>query len=253
MRELESPDASTKAIGEIIARDIGMTATILKLVNSSFFGLARQITNPAEAVGLLGLDVIQGLAVSSHVFAALNVKNVLGFSFEDLWVHCLNAAGIAKYIAQSEGWSKELVDVSFLGGLLHDVGKLVLASVAGDQYNQTLDKVRVNDDLIWRAEKSVLGTTHAEVGAYLLGLWGMPDAVVGAIAFHHYPSQSPDPGLPLLAVHAANFIEHECRIIHEHYCKREVDGEFLRRSNVEGKLAGWLKRCESLLQSGEQS
>jgi len=127
-----------------------------------------------------------------------------------LWAHSLDTGAAAKAIAQMENAERKLADEAFVAGLLHDTGKLVLAANYVDQYGEVLKLMR-NDSLEpCQAEQQVFGASHADVGGYLLGLWGLPVPVVEAIAFHHRPAGAPEKSMsPLTAVHAGNALVHQ--------------------------------------------
>ncbi len=206
--ELESDDTSMDRIGDVIGSDIAMTAKILQLVNSSFFGLPQHITCPKHAVSMLGLNIIRPLALSANAFTQYEDPHVDGYSLEQSIQHSLAVATTARTIAESVTEQNHLVDDSFIAGVMHDVGKLILAVNLTDRF---ADAVRLAHDEgieLWQAELKVFGTTHAEVGAHLLGLWGLPNPIVEAVAFHHRPA---DAGVqvftPLTAVHVANALQ----------------------------------------------
>lgn len=249
MDELNNENVSLKRVGQLVSTDMGLSATILKLVNSSFFGMRRQVNSPAEAVGLLGLDVIRGLIATSHMFSEFNTEKVRGFSFPCLWEHSLRVAGLARRLCQTKEWGKQVADIAFLGGLLHDLGKLVLAAVDGEKYNLTLEMVRQTNKQLWDMEKLSIGTTHAEAGAYLMGLWGLPELAVQAIAFHHHPRGIPqeDPRA-LAAVHLANCLEHALCIIHPGYARRQPDEDFLRSVGLDPNPETWRGQLAQVLE-----
>ncbi len=190
MEELQSEDPSIHKVGEIISQDPGMASKILQLANSAFFGLRRSISNPADAVAYLGLDRIQHLFLALHAFSQF-IPQVDGtFSIDLLWEHSLSTAALAKAIVEKEGGNKEFVQDAFTAGLLHDIGKLMLACRLEDKHMETVQLARKNGIPLWVAEQQILSITHAEIGAYLLGLWGLPDDIIEAVAYHHRPMDS---------------------------------------------------------------
>ena len=203
--ELQSPDASIKRIGEIVSKDVGMTAKILQLVNSAFFGLRRHVSDPSQAASFLGVDTLKSLVLSVHIFSQLQDAKIEGFCLETLWDHSAATGALAKRIAASAGDDVEgLRDHSLMAGLLHDAGKLVIAANLPGKYASVLAVAEREQHELWVAEREILKNTHAEVGAYLLGLWGLPDPIVEAVAFHHNPRRCLGDGFtPLTAVHAA--------------------------------------------------
>lgn len=209
INELQKQECSMKEIGKIIAEDLGMTAKILKLVNSSFFGFARHISSAEQAVNLLGLNILRSVILYEHIFTIYQNSSLKNFKFEQIWEHSLNVARISRAIMETLTQDRKLIEDAFIAGMLHDLGKLILATNLTAQYAIILNRLRTNERPIWDLEMEVIGTTHAEVGAYLLGLWGLAEPVVEAIAFHHapyYPSVEPR---PLTSVYFANILELE--------------------------------------------
>ncbi len=193
LRELHSPDASLRQVGELIAQDVAMSAKVLRLINSAFFGLHQQVTSPAQAVGLLGLDLIRSLVLTIGIFSHYDQPEYspLRRSLDSLQQHCLKVAHYARTIAKAEKASETLLDEAAVAGMVHDVGKLVLMTSFPQPYAQaalvSIDQRMPQVD----AETAVLGATHAEVGAYLLGLWGFSSDVLTACALHHTPLTPP--------------------------------------------------------------
>lgn len=209
LHELESPDASIKLIEKIISRDMGMSAKLLQLVNSAFFGIGRSISNPAQAVILLGLEAVKNLVLMTHAFSQFNGVKVKGFSMDSLWHHSNRTAGMAKREADTAGADEALLEKSFIGGLLHDVGKLVLTSKFPVEYSRIIEMADERGIPHTEAEYEVLGASHSEIGAYLLGLWGLSHNIVEAAAFHHNPAKCSSRDFSCLTtVHVANALDH---------------------------------------------
>ena len=200
---LQKPNASLADVGKVIGKDIGMTATLLKLVSSAFFGLSKPVSTIERAVSFLGLDMLITLVLAQGIFKEAPPINVPGFSIEGLWQHSLQTASAARVIAGQEGLDKAALDDAFLSGMLHDIGKLVLAQSMPQAYSEVMQGTGMG--LTASIEQDKLHTTHADVGAYLLGLWGLTDAVVEAVAFHERPGDAPTQALGLPAIiHAAD-------------------------------------------------
>lgn len=201
--ELSSPEPSVKRIGDIVSMDLGMSAKLLQLVNSARFGLSRQVSSPGEAVSLLGVSTVRSLVLSSHVFTELDQLDVPGLSAAWLWQHALAVGSLARAIARAEKQTQEQIDLAFTAGLLHDCGMLLLLANRRDEYAVTITTGAEIDDLC-AAEQADFGADHAAIGAYLLGLWALPEPIVEAVAFHHRPSAANVRTLgPLAIVHVA--------------------------------------------------
>jgi putative nucleotidyltransferase with HDIG domain len=206
MDALRSHETSAAEVGAIIAADIAMSAKVLQLINSSFFGIRRQIAEPREAVLYLGIDTVRSLALSVAAFSQFDVQRTSRFSLEALRQHALAVATLARHMGKSLNLEKRAVDEVFSAGLLHDIGRLVLASNCPRDYNDVLAQNAESGISIRQAEQRIFGTTHAEVGAYLLWLWGLPGTVVEAIAVHHRPAETPNPSPIAMLVHIADAI-----------------------------------------------
>jgi putative nucleotidyltransferase with HDIG domain len=245
MEELSSPDYKLTRVGEIIAKDVGMTAKLLQLVNSAFFGLRIHVSNPIYAARLLGPEIIKGLIFSVEVFSKFKKLQESGLSLEEFMEHSMAVASGAKAIAISEKQGPKEVDSTFIAGMLHDIGKLVLAENLPDRYREALELVQKEDMLVWEAEQEILGATHAEVGAYLLGLWGLPENTIKAAAFHHSPMMASDRAYgSLTAVHVANAFETELAEEGEDL-ESLIDSQYLEAVGLTKRLPAWRKLCQT--------
>jgi len=204
-KALSDENASTELIGDIIQTDISMTAKILKLVNSAFFGLRRTIENPHEAVAYLGIETVKTLVLANGIFCESPALETQIFTLDSLWHHSLTVANHAKAIAIAEEADHGVQEAAFTGGILHDVGILLLAANFPEAYDRVVEIVVQEHIPVPEAERRLFRITHAEVGAYLLGLWGIPDPTLEIIKKHHWPLPTLPKGFsPILAVHAAD-------------------------------------------------
>ena len=183
--ELESPTPSVKKAGALIAKDIGMSAAILKMVNSAHFGLAKRVTSPELAVSLLGLDIVQGLVLTAHLFSAFSNAETKLLNLETIVDHCLMVGNLAKEIATHENLPPNVIDSIYIAGILHDVGRLIFASHSPKLYRHVIEIAEKENRQIYEIEQELFGIMHAEIGAYLLGQWGLPELVIELIAYHH--------------------------------------------------------------------
>jgi HD-like signal output (HDOD) protein len=240
MNKLEDPDASAQDVANIIAKDPAMTAKILQLSNSAFFGLRRRISDPRDAVGYLGMDTLKALALSVKVFSQFHVTPTSRFSIDDLGKHTILTGFLARKIATAEKLSKQEVEDSFMAGLLHDIGKLVLVTAAAQKYEEAMKFAETNHVSEHEAEQKIFGTTHSEIGTYLLWLWGLPDIVVEAVAYHHTPCACPAQRIgPLTAVHAANALAYEGDEAATDKPVSGLDLEYLDRLGVSDRVPAW--------------
>ena len=208
--EFQKEEPSMERIGEIISRDIGMTAKILQLVNSAFFGLPQPINNPTDAVLYLGSTTVRSLVLSLQVFSQFDQQSNQSFSLDALAHHCWMTGVVARRVAEAEQKDIKMRDQCFLAGLLHDVGQLILATGLPEEYKQVMQIAKHQNLPLGQAEQEHFGATHADVGAYLLGLWGLPNPIIEAVAMHHCPSLCVVQEFsPVIAVHVADVFVHE--------------------------------------------
>lgn len=248
VQEIRSPNASIPRVAGIVSRDVAMVAKILQLANSAYFGLLCRVTNPEAAVMTLGLKTIQSLALSAQVFSQFDRQLAEVFKMSEIVDHCVAVGGLARALARSERRGLELIDDSLTAGLLHDVGKLVLASNIPDQYGEALRMAKSTGIPTWEAEQQVLGCSHAEIGAYLMTLWGQPEAVVEAIAFHHTPSNAHAKSFgPLMPVHVTNAWEREGQR-QDPEAPSLVDADYVESIGMTGRLPDWRMAYEDVKQ-----
>ncbi len=281
VKEMQSNEPSLLKVGSIIAQDVSMSARILQLVNSAFFGLPQKIVDPQQATIYLGVETLKTLVLSIHVFSLFEEDSeLLGFSLSGLWKHSMDVGNLAKEILNAESVENVIKEEVLMAGLLHDIGKLLLLNVP-DEYMriQEINKNLGSGGLA--AEYEILETSHAELGAYLLGLWGLPIGIVESIAFHHNPfaliekafdvpdktskengentksSCSNDSKLTsnnatfsgfttLTAVHVANALmnQEDCSS-----CTTDlkyIDMRYLKALNLVDKLPEWIECCEKV-------
>ncbi|TWT99310.1 Hydrogenase transcriptional regulatory protein hupR1 [Botrimarina colliarenosi] len=209
VEEMANARACVQTAGKIISRDLGMSAKILQLVNSSFFGLPVRVSDVPHAVALLGLGVIRPLVLTTGVFRQFEGRDLGGFSLARLTDHSMRVAVRARDLASTECEHLSGDDLSdvFLGGLVHDVGRLVLAQHRPGDYARLVSESADQPNRLTDCERELFGATHCEVGGYLLQLWGLPAPLVKAVALHHEPSVSrSDRFEALTAIHAAEVL-----------------------------------------------
>ena len=181
-----------------------MTAKLLQLVNSAMFGVQRHISDPTQAVRFLGLETIKTLALSAQVFSSFDGRRLAGVDAPALWAHSVAVSERARALATLERCDATAVAESLSSGLLHDVGKLVLSDGLGAEYGNVVQESRKSGRPLCEVEQAILGTTHAHVGAYLLGIWGLPQGIVASVAGHHAGCRGETRFGPVAAVSIAN-------------------------------------------------
>ena len=244
MAEMQSDDPSIKNVGAIIGRDVSMAAKILQVVNSVFFGLPQKIGNPQQAVMLLGLENIKSLVLSVKIFSEFSQKKYTWFNLDAIFNHSISVSSHAKAIVKREKMDQDLVNYSLMAGLLHDLGKLILATNFNETYRQVLAETQNSDHRLWELERETFGTSHAEIGAYLMGLWNIENPIIEAIAFHHCPSRSVSSQMGLLAaVHVANALAHEEDSADDPQGELPYDEDYLDRLGVSDRIPEWRQVC----------
>src|SRR6266540_1834456 len=246
--ELQSPDSSIDSIGMLVAQDPVLSAKLLQVVNSAVFGLQLQVASAAEAVMYLGMETTKALVLLAHTFSYFDKIRAADFSVEKLWKHSVTTGKFAEKIARAQGCEAELVGQAFTAGMLHDIGKLLLAANVTDQFKEAIGQARKESLHLWDAESKVFGATHGELGACLLGIWGLPMPIVEAVALHHYPIRFLSKQFcPLTAVHAANAIEHQIEKDNQGLIASTADVNYLTELGLIERLDGWQDLCQEKL------
>jgi HD-like signal output (HDOD) protein/CheY-like chemotaxis protein len=241
--QLKDPESQLDDISQIIARDIGMTAQILKLVNSAYFGLPQRISGLEDAVAFLGLETIKTLVLCINAFSQYNGIKLPGFTMESLWKHSLAVASLAKKISRIEGMDRNQIEESFVAGMLHDTGLLILACNFTAEYKLALEFAAMEKLTVDEAEQRVFGVNHAIAGGYLLGLWGLPVPLVEAIALHHKPEEATDTSFsPLSAVHFADsLIQSDDGPLTQGAAPARLNLDYLAKLGLADRLKTWEK------------
>ena len=242
VRELQSATASLDKVGELIGRDPAMTAKILQLANSAVFGLQEPVTQPANAVLYLGMETTQSLILLAHTYSYFDQFKGLSFMIEELWQHSMATGQLARRISRVEMGVKSasMPEEASTAGMLHDLGKLALVANLPQPYHQARVLARARRIPMWEAEREFFGASHAEVGACLLAVWGLPVSIVEAVALHHLPAQLVHSSFcPLTAVHVANVFEHASRPAASDDLMPEVDLEYLKAMGLDHRLEAW--------------
>ncbi len=251
VEEINSPYPTIAKVAQIIARDPGMTAKVLKLANTR--GPTNRISDIVEATHTLGLDNLKSFVLAAEIFSDIRQDGQsLAFDVDALWQHGLTVSEYAKKIADHEVDNQQIVDDSYTAALLHDIGLLILASKLPDEFEEAMAHAREQHTTLIQAERKVLGATHAEVGAYLLDLWGLADEIVKAISHHFFPSGEPDEMYtfeeedefaPLTAVHVANYFCEDEESTDDEYGKAELDMDYLEGLGVDVHVSDWWDLC----------
>jgi len=244
-KALADPETPIDRVVRIVEKDVAISAKILQLVNSAFFGLTRDISDIKMAVSYLGINILQNLVVSAEAFRMFQPKKTIpGFSMEELHAHSQLTARIAAHFSAD----KKVPTAVVVGALLHDVGKLVIAERAPDHFARAISGAREEGRPLFVVEEELIGVSHAEVGAYLLSLWGLPYPVVEAVAHHHHPERVSQHRLDMITVvYLSNLLAHENSgeasppaLIHQ-----EIDAGILDAVGMADQLPEWRQVAEA--------
>jgi HD-like signal output (HDOD) protein len=245
--EMNKEDVSLKRVAGIIGKDVAMTAKVLQLVNSAFFGLGRRVASIEQAVSYLGIDVIRSLVVSQAAFSSFESTD-LGF-YQTLWTHSTMTGMLAKAIAERGSDDAIMQGEALQAGMLHDIGALVLAARLPEKYREVRKIAESGAGQLALREEEVFGCDHGRVGAYLMGLWGLSDRIVEAIAYHDYPSKcSYRQFSPLTAVHAASALVLEA--VGQSDLEGQLDLEYLAAVGCSDQLPQWREDAERIVSNG---
>jgi len=237
---LAREDSSIEEIAAVLRSDVAMCAKVLQVARSAFFGLPRDTTNVADAVSWLGVSLVKSLALASGVFREFSdASSVPSFSIDMEQKHALQVSHAAGKIIGRGDYS----DDAIMAGMLHDVGRLVLASVVPEETQALMERAQSERRRLYDLEYEQFGVSHAEVGAYLLGLWGLPHAVVEAVAHHHRPSRVQTSQVDAVAaVHIADALVGDGFPVEdgpEVGDEGPFDTEFISRIGVEDRIGEW--------------
>lgn len=206
---LKDPNCRIEKVAEIISQDISMSGKILHLVSSAFFGIPRKVETVQQALSLLGLEIVQSLVLTTGLFDQFTQKELKAFPIEEIFHHSLNVGFVAGEVMKIFTSDRQLIADAFNAGMMHDVGKLVQIDLLPDKTHEIWHVAEENGENLADAEYRNLGYSHAEVGGYLLGVWGFPDRVVSSVTFHHTPGSLSDAEPTAgTAVHVANALVH---------------------------------------------
>ncbi len=247
--QLRLPDASIHTVALLISQDPVMAAKVLQVANSARFGLTQQLTDTAEAVMILGTEQVRALILLAGIFSQYAAIKCPGFSPDPIWNHSMKTALFAGTIAFTETKDVQVAGPAFTAGLLHDIGKLILAANLPEIYSKVWQSLTDGNSSQLEAEQTALGTTHAEIGACLLATWGLPLPILEAIAWHHQPNRSTDSGFSLLAaVHVANVLAQENG---KETVRDQIDTQFLSRAGLGDCVDRWRGFCGLPARPGE--
>ena len=211
LRLCDDQSATTREISQLIEKDPVLTTKVLKLVNSSYFGLSKEIFSVNQALVLIGYNNLKSLIMSASMLQVFHQDSQVGsFSRKALWKHSIGVGIGARFLAKRLriGDSEQ----AFVAGLIHDVGKVIIDWFFHPQFEEIIGMVDRDQCWIRDAESRVMQVTHEEVGSYLASRWNLPDMLIEAIAFHHSPSCSQEHAVTAAQVQLADALIRELGI-----------------------------------------
>lgn len=234
---IASDEATPKKIADLLQQDMAMCVKILQMVNSAFFRTAREITSVKEAVVYLGMNTISQLVLSAEIFGSKNQPpQISGWELAEVQKHSMLTATLASRLLHDPGAKSE----AFMAGMLQDVGQLILATEASEDFARALSLSDESDLPLEQSEREVFGVDHQAIGGYLMGIWGLPYSTVEAVARHHYHDRVLEDGLDCgAAVYAAQALLRE--FDQEMQDDASVLGfaEFIETNSLSAQLDHW--------------
>jgi putative nucleotidyltransferase with HDIG domain len=201
---IEQPDSSVNEISGAIGKDPGLAARVLKLANSVFYGFVSQIRTLEQAVQIIGLNETRDLVLASSIIEGFDQVPSELLNVTSFWHHSIACATAAALIAKERNQPEP--ERFFVGGLLHDLGRLMMVLEAPDAYRQVLERCEREGELAATIERQVLGFDHATLGAELVSAWQLPKSLSNMVRWHHNPVKAPNPQLDSFIIHYADFI-----------------------------------------------
>jgi HD-like signal output (HDOD) protein len=229
---LNNPDASVEQVAALVEQDIAVSARVLQLANSAFFARSRQMSRITDAVVLLGLGTLKALVLSAGALGAFEpMPPIAGFKLEQIQRRAISVAAVVRRILEP-GTEQ---DNAVAAAMLRDIGLLVLAVEEPERLGATLAASVAEHRPLADIEYDRFGVSHAEVGAHLLALWGLPHTIVEAVAFHHRPHAAHDPVLdPVAAVAIGDALVREAE-----GRAASLDMEYVENLGVADRLPSW--------------
>lgn len=208
-RLIEDPRCTPEDLANGIMSDPSLTAKVLKLANLPFHGLRQKIDSVPYAVSLLGFETVKSVLLSAAVFDMFRIAGT-GFDLPALWKHSVATATASRMLAEHVGYAYP--EKSFTAGLLHDIGKVIIARYLCTSLRTVVEIVREEHVSIYDAEQKAIGHTHDEFGGWILAKWQLPTTLVEAVAHHHHPTRSMSAFDLASIVYLGNIVAHRAAI-----------------------------------------
>jgi len=247
------PASSARQIAQLVSTDQALTAKILKVANSSFYGFDRQIATVQLAIVVLGIDMVKNIGLSVAVLKRFSQgqEHAL-FDRQRFWEHAIGA-GVAGRMLARKFYDRRKADEAFVAGVLHDIGKLILIEYFYNEFVEALTLAKKKDMALVDAEEEVLGVSHADVGGWLTEKWNLPPHLVNAISYHHRPFEQPvnEPENLVVLTHLGNALIRHSRVgnsgdqqlasLHDQVAKRFKQGRNISDDELFAELYAGLE------------
>lgn len=246
-RVIADPNSCMEDIAEIVEKDPAISTKLLQVVNSAFFGLAQTMSKIKDAVAYLGITMIKNLVLSQEVIKQFDIGNRFpGYSVQDEHKQCLLSAHIAKRLMQEKRQS----DDAFMAGILQSVGRLIAAQHLPEKFAMIISQSKNSDKPLHEIEKEHLGVTAGQLGAYLLGLWGLPYPIVEAVAYHHAPWEIKHEGFQIIdGIYLANCFLAERKSPNN---TAIINMDYLEQKNLAYAVTEWREIAVEFLEKGAE-
>ena len=211
---LQDPNTPITDISDIIEKDQAMSLRVLKLVNSAFYGIHKEVNDIGNAIVLLGFNTVRNAIVSLGVINSFSgVKSLEGFDISDFWKHSLAVAVVSKSLAEKTKIASP--DSCFVGGLLHDIGKVILAQYFQDLFEKVWNAAKRENISFYEAEKKEISIDHGRIGAYLATNWELPESFIDVIRWHHDVRNDSESKKMILIIYLSDIIVNSYNADHD--------------------------------------
>lgn len=239
---------SIKEIAKVVEQNPGITARVLQLANTPFFGRRGEVSNITEAIMLLGIDILKGVVIASEAFSKFQPATVQAKKeVDEIFKHSVEVANIARLTVMEITGDRTLANIAYTGGLVHDIGKLIILLYFPEYYFKIKNSYIRNQFEHWennrnivsifQIEKELLGVDHAQLGGYLLGLWGLPEMIIEIAAYHHHPESYFYENFSVVtAVHIGDSLQHGKESFPDYEAFPGLNEDYINRLNLGEKL-----------------
>jgi HD-like signal output (HDOD) protein len=241
LRELEDSRTAGTVIANMVADDPGLSLKVLHLANSPLFGAGGDVTNPVDAVMRLGTDMVAAVVLSQSLFRHYESLQLPDMDLQRVWAHCWETARLAQHICREQGLPAKTGEEAFLAGLIHEIGRFILIDNFPDQFKAACDQARRASRPLAASLRETFQATPSEVAAYILELWGLPDAAIAAVGALDNPQDDSAQGLTIsAALYIANRIA-SAKFPPDSFSIEDWNMEYLKSTGCADQIPVWEK------------